>query len=90
MQSSHELRYSTPTASVIASLVGPTCDVRSRVWLQALSRLRLTGATEPERLQEWEHKMPTVSWGVVGYVELVGLSLSGVRTGAWGALPGKL
>ena len=64
--------------------------MRSRVRAQALSRLGLTGAREAERLQEWGQKMMTVSWSTVGHVELVGLSLSGVREGACGALSGKL
>ena len=84
------MRYSMPSASVLPSLFGPTCIQRSRVRLQALSRLRLTGATEAERLQEWGRKLLTVSWRTVGHVELVGLSLSGVREGVCDALPDKL
>ena len=79
-----------PSASVLPSLFGPKCDVRSRVRLQTFSRLRLMGITEPVSQQEWGHKILTVSWSAVGHVELVGLSLSGVRERAWGAFPGKL
>ena len=89
--SSHELRYSTPSASILPSLFGPTCTLRSRVRPQPFSRLRLTGTTEAERLQEWGRKILTVSWRTVGHSGPVACHLSGERRmGACDALPDKL